>query len=81
MRLHNVVLYLVDHAVEVSIGPSLLVQIVGLEQHAGQLLGSNVAMGLAPTLNLRGKQGVAEPVDRTHECLKLYFPDLSLNVS
>ena len=51
-------MYLVDKSHHVSISPTSLVQIVGLLQHLGQLLASNISVGLAPPLNGGWEEGV-----------------------
>jgi len=51
---------LVDKTHDVSICPASLVQIVGLLQHLGQLLGSDVTMSLGPSLYGGGKKRVPE---------------------
>ena len=52
--------HLVDQAHDVVVGPSALVEVIGLLQHLAEPLGPDVPVGLAPTLNDGGQEGVAE---------------------
>ena len=52
--------HLVDQAHDVVVGPSALVEVIGLLQHLAEPLGPDVPVGLAPTLNGGGQEGVAE---------------------
>ena len=50
--------YLINQTHHVGISPASLVQIVGLLQHLGQLLTSNISVSLTPSLDGGGEEGV-----------------------
>ena len=52
--------HLVDQAHDVVVGPSALVQVVRLLQHLAESLRSDVTVGLGPSLDGGGQEGVSE---------------------
>ncbi len=54
---------LVDHAHDVAVDPAARVEIVGLLEKFVETLGSDVTVGLAPTLQGGREKGVAEAED------------------